>query len=78
MQKPVPIPSRAHCILRHKQPIAEKRNCTYLTDVKSRRSLYLSFVRALLSYGSELWAPQTTSKVLLTIEGVQRRDTKYS
>ncbi len=54
-----------------------KRNCTYLTDVNSRRSLYLSLVRALLSYGSELWAPQTTSKVLLTIEGVQRRATKY-
>ncbi len=31
-----------------------RRNCTHLTDTKCRRLLYLA-----LSYGSELWAPQS-------------------
>ena len=54
-----------------------RRNCTHLTDTKCRRLLYLALVRAHLCYGSELWAPQSTSKDLLRIEGVQRRATKY-
>ena len=53
-----------------------RRNCVRLTDVNSRRTLYISLVRAQLCYGSELWAPQTT-KDLLRIEGIQRRATKY-
>ncbi len=47
-----------------------RRNCTHLTDTKCRRLLYLALVRAHLCYGSELWAPQSTSKDLLRIEGV--------
>ncbi|CAB4007908.1 RNA-directed DNA polymerase from mobile element jockey [Paramuricea clavata] len=54
-----------------------RRNCIHLTDMKCRRSLYLALVRAHLSYGSELWAPQSTSKDLLRIESVQRRASKY-
>jgi hypothetical protein len=49
-----------------------------LTDMKCRRSLYLmGLVRAHLCYGSELWAPQSTSKDLLRIESVQRWASKY-
>ena len=54
-----------------------RRNCIHLTDLKCRRSLYLALVRAHLCYGSELWAPQSTSKDLLRIESVQRRASKY-
>ena len=54
-----------------------RRNCIHLTDMKCRRSLYLALVRAHLCYGSELRAPQSTSKDLLHIEGVQRRASKY-
>jgi hypothetical protein len=54
-----------------------RHNCIHLTDMKCRRSLYLALVRAHLCYGSELWAPQSTSKDLLRIESVQRRASKY-
>ena len=54
-----------------------RRNCTNLTDIKCRRLLYLTLVRAHICYGSEIWAPQSTSKDLLRIESVQRRATKY-
>ena len=54
-----------------------QRNCIHLTDMKCRRSLYLALVRAHLCYGSELWAPQSTSKDLLYIEGVQQRASIY-
>ena len=54
-----------------------RRNCTYLTDINCRPSLYLTLVRTHLCYGSEIWAPQTTSRDLLCIESVQRRATKY-
>ena len=54
-----------------------RRNCTYLTDINCRRSLYLTLVRTHLCYGSEIWAPQTTSRDLLCLESVQRRATKY-
>lgn len=33
-----------------------RRNCTSLTDVKCRRLLYMTLVRAHLCYGSEIWA----------------------
>ena len=54
-----------------------RRNCIHLTDTKCRRSLYRALVRAHLCYGSELCAPQSTSKDLLRIESVQRRASKY-
>ena len=54
-----------------------RRNCTSLADIRCRRLLYLTLVRAHLCYGSEIWAPQSTSKDLLRIESVQRRATKY-
>jgi hypothetical protein len=37
----------------------------------------LTLVRTHLCYGSEIWAPQTTSRDLLCLESVQRRATKY-
>jgi hypothetical protein len=51
-------------------------NCVHLTDVNSRRTLCIYRLFE-LSYGSELWAPQTTSKDLLRIVRVQRRATKF-
>ena len=54
-----------------------RRNCTYLTGINCRRSLYLTLVRIHLCYGSEIWAAQTTSKDLLCLESVQRLATKY-
>jgi hypothetical protein len=52
-----------------------RHNCTYLTDVNCQRSLYLTLVRTHVCYGSEIWAPQTASRVCL--ESVHRRATKY-
>jgi hypothetical protein len=37
----------------------------------------LTLVRTHLCYGSEIWAPQTTSRDLLCLESVHRRATKY-
>lgn len=54
-----------------------RRNCTLLTDIKCRHLLYLSLVRSHLSYGSEIWAPQGSSRDLTLLEGVQRRATKF-
>lgn len=54
-----------------------RRNCTHFTDVHARRLLYLSLVRAHLSYGSEIWAPQGSCADLLRLESVQRRATKF-
>ena len=54
-----------------------RRNCFHLTDVKTRRLLYLSLVRSHLSFGCELWAPQGSSADLFRLEGIQRRATKF-
>jgi hypothetical protein len=47
------------------------------TDTRCRRLLYLSLVRSHLSYASEVWAPQASSRDLAIMEGVQRRATKF-
>ena len=46
-------------------------------NVKYRRLLHLTLVRAHLCYGSQIWAAQSTSKDLIRIGSVQRRATKY-
>ena len=53
------------------------RNCSQMTDTRCRRLLYLSLVRSHLSYASEIWAPQASSRDLAILEGVQRRATKF-
>ena len=42
-----------------------------------RRALYLSLVRSTLCYGSQVWAPQSSTRDLLLLERVQRRASKY-
>jgi hypothetical protein len=54
-----------------------RRNCTLMTDTRCRRLLYLALVQSHLSYGSEIWAPQSSSRDLSLLEGVQRRATKF-
>ena len=54
-----------------------RRNCSQMTDTRCRRLLYLSLVRSHLSYASEIWAPQASSRDLAILEGVQRRATKF-
>ena len=54
-----------------------RRHCTQLTNIHCRRLLYLTLVRSHLSYGSEIWSPQGSSRDLVLIEGIQRRATKF-
>jgi hypothetical protein len=54
-----------------------RRHCTQLTNIRCRRLLYLTLVRSHLSYGSEIWSPQVSSRDLVLIEGIQRRATKF-
>ena len=54
-----------------------RRNCSQMTDTRCRRLLYLSLVRSHLSYASEIWAPQASSRDRAILEGVQRRVTKF-
>ena len=42
-----------------------------------RRALYLSLVRSTLCYGSQVWAPQSSTRDLLLLERVQCRAGKY-
>ena len=55
-----------------------RRNCAQMTDVRSRRLLYIALVRSHLSYASEVWAPQSSGRDLALLKGVQRRATKFS
>ena len=54
-----------------------RRHCTQLTNIRCRRLLYLTLVRSHLSYGSEIWSPQVSSRDLVLIGGIQRRATKF-
>ena len=53
-----------------------KRMLGYQAPIKAKKILYVSLVRSLLEYGSQLWNSPTT-KNLRIIESVQRRATKY-
>ncbi|CAB4016590.1 Hypothetical predicted protein, partial [Paramuricea clavata] len=53
-----------------------KRTCPLLTDIKIRRSLYLSLVKSKLCYGTEIWSPSNVS-LKVKIERIQRRATRW-
>lgn len=53
-----------------------KRTCPLLTDVKVRRTLYLSLVKSQLCYASEVWSPPYFSQKV-KIEQIQRRATRW-
>ena len=48
-----------------------------MTDVRSRRLLYIALVRSHLSYASEVWTPQSSGRDLALLGGIQRRATKF-
>ena len=54
-----------------------KRTCTQLTDMKARRTLYLTHVKSQLCYATEVWSPVNTIQLSKLIERVQRRATRW-
>ena len=54
-----------------------RRNTPNSLGIDLRRALYLSLVRSTLYYGSQVWAPQSSTRDLLLLERVQRRASKY-
>ena len=38
-----------------------KRTCPLITDVKVRRTLYLSLVKSQLSYATDVWSPEVSN-----------------
>ena len=54
-----------------------RRNTPNSLGIDLRRALYLSLVRSTLCYGSQVWAPQSSTRDLLLLERVQRRASKY-
>ena len=53
-----------------------RRTCPLLTNTKVPRSLYLSLVKYLLDYATQVWSPALTS-LKIKIENVQRRATRW-
>ena len=51
-----------------------RRAATEITDVKIRRTLYLSIVRSTLGYATQVWSPQLIN---MRIQRIQRRATKF-
>ena len=47
-----------------------------INDFQVRKVLFLSLVRGLFAYASQVWSPQTVSNIV-KIEKVQRRATKF-
>ena len=53
-----------------------RRAAMEITDVKIRRTLYLSIVRSTLGYATQVWSPQSIDLITRT-ERIQRRATKF-
>ena len=53
-----------------------RRAAMEITDVKIRRTLYLSIVRSTLGYATQVWSPQSINLITRT-ERIQRRATKF-
>ena len=53
-----------------------RRVAMNINDFQVRKVLYLSLVRGLFAYASQVWSPQTVSNIV-KIEKVQRRATKF-
>ena len=54
-----------------------KRTCCQLTDMKTRRTLYLSLVKSQLSFATEVWSPVNSVQISTRVERVQRRATRW-
>ncbi len=53
-----------------------RRTASITHNIHVRKVFYLSLVRSKLGYGSQVWAHQTVTDILV-IERVQRRATKF-
>ena len=53
-----------------------KRSGVEISNIRTRRTLYLSVVRPVLGYGTQVWCPQSISLVRRT-ERIQRRASKF-
>ena len=53
-----------------------KRTCPLMTDIKVRRTLYLSLVKSQLTYATEVWSPASVN-LRTILERVQRRATRW-
>ena len=53
-----------------------KRTSNSIKSIDTKRTIYLTIVRAHLAYSSPVWAPQTVDNIK-NIERIQRRATKY-
>ena len=53
-----------------------KRSTIYVGNKEVKRSLYLTLVRPLFGYATQIWAPQSI-KLIQHLERIQRRATKY-
>ena len=53
-----------------------KRTCPLITNIKVRRTLYLSLVKSQLSYAAVVWSPASV-KLRTILERVQRRATRW-
>ena len=53
-----------------------KRSTIYVCNKEVKRSLYLTLVRPLLGYATQIWAPQSI-KLIQHLERIQKRATKY-
>ena len=53
-----------------------KRICPLITDIKVRRTLYLSLVKSQLPYATVVWSPASV-KLRTILERVQRRATRW-
>ena len=54
-----------------------KRTCCQLTDMKTRRTLYLSLVKSQLSFAPEVWFAANNDQLSKRVERVQRRATRW-
>ena len=54
-----------------------KRTCTQLTDMKARRTLYLTHVKSQLRYATEVCSPVKNIQLSKRVERVQRRATRW-
>jgi len=50
--------------------------CPLMTDIKVRRTLYLSLVKSQLTYATEVWSP-ASANLRTILERVQRRATRW-
>ncbi len=54
-----------------------KRTCTQITEVETRRTLYLSLVKSQLCYAKEIWSSVNSIQLSRQLEKLQRRATKW-